>query len=74
MRVVTLVGVLLLAAGFWVIVHGLSYPRQTSVLKVGEFEATYEEQRTIPGWVGGCTIAVGAVCVYAGLRRRRDVP
>lgn len=70
MRVSVLVGVLLLGFGIYVIVRGVSYPSDKSVLKVGEFEATYEEHRAVPTWVGGLAAVAGLALIGMGARKR----
>jgi hypothetical protein len=70
MRPLTLAGLALVAIGGFVLVRGLSFTSQKSVLKVGDFQATVEEQRTVPAWVGGLAVAAGVVLLVGGARRR----
>jgi hypothetical protein len=72
MRLVVLVGVVMLCFGVYILAHGLSYPSEKSVLKMGEFEATMEQQRNVPVWVGGLLTAAGVAVIWAGARRRGD--
>jgi hypothetical protein len=74
MRMMILVGVVLLGVGGFILVHGLSYPSEKSVFKMGEFEATMEQQRNVPAWAGGLVFAAGAVLVALGARRRGEGP
>jgi len=73
-RVLVLVGVVMLGFGVYILVHGMNYPSQKSVLKVGEFEATVEEQHNVPVWVGGLMTAAGLALIWVGAKPRRDVP
>lgn len=70
MRPLIVLGILLIAAGGFVLFHGASYRTDRSVLQVGEFRASVEEERAIPPWVGGAAAAVGLGLVLAGVRRR----
>ncbi len=70
MRLVTLLGVALIAAGAYVIFRGVTYTSRRNVVEVGEFKASVEEQQTIPTWAGALGIAGGLVLVLAGSRRR----
>jgi hypothetical protein len=41
-------------------------------VKIGEFEAKVEEQRTVPVWVGGVVFFAGLGLIGYSLRRRGD--
>ena len=62
-------GLLLLVLGGVVLLHGLSFTSQKSVLKVGDFQASVEEHRTVPPWVGGLLVAGGILLIVGGSRR-----
>lgn len=68
MRVSLVLGILLVAAGTFVAARGFSYTSRESVLKVGQFEATVQEKRTISPWFGVGAIATGLVIILAGRR------
>jgi hypothetical protein len=70
MRPLSLVGILLLAVGAFIVFRGLTYKSRDEVLRVGELEASVEEQRAVPTWVGGAAIVAGIVLVAAGMKRR----
>lgn len=70
MRPATIAGLLLLAVGGFILVRGLNYTADRSVIKVGEFEASLEERRAVPAWAGGLAAAAGLVLLVAGSRRR----
>jgi hypothetical protein len=63
-------GLLLLVLGGVVLLHGLSFTSQKSVLKVGDFQASVEERREVPTWAGALAVAGGLVLLVAGSRRR----
>jgi hypothetical protein len=70
MRSWTIAGVILIAVGLFVILKPPSYSREESVLKLGDLEAKVQQQRTVPGWVGGVLLGAGCVLVVFGARKR----
>lgn len=71
MRPLSLAGLVLLAAGLFVALRGVSYSSHRSDIQVGEFHASLEERRTLPPWIGWTGAALGVALVVAGLRSRR---
>jgi drug/metabolite transporter (DMT)-like permease len=63
-------GILLVALGAFIVLRGLNYGSQRSVLRVGEFQTSVEEQRAIPSWLGVVAIVGGMLLVGAGARKR----
>jgi hypothetical protein len=70
MRPLGIAGLLLLVFGAFVLLRGLSFTSQKSVLKVGDFQASVEERRDVPAWAGALAIAAGIVLLVAGGRGR----
>jgi drug/metabolite transporter (DMT)-like permease len=70
MRYLTILGVMLIAAGLFVILRPPSYSSEQSVLKLGDLEAKVQQQRTVPGWVGGTLLGAGCVLLVLGIRKR----
>jgi hypothetical protein len=70
MRPLTIAGVALLVLGGFVLLRGLSFTSQKSVIKVGDFNASVEERREDPAWLGAVSVAGGIVLLMAGARRR----
>ena len=70
MRPAALAGLVLLAIGGFIMFRGLNYTADRSVIKIGEFEASMEERRSVPAWLGGVVAAAGLVLLVAGSRRR----
>ena len=70
MRPLTLVGLLLVAAGLFVTVRGATYRGDRSVFKVGEIEATIQEERAVPPWAGVVGVVAGVLLILADRRRR----
>ena len=72
MRPQLIVGILLAVLGAFIVFRGVHYGSQRSVIRVGDYQASMEAQRSIPTWVGGVAIVGGALLVGAGLRLRRS--
>lgn len=70
MRYLTVSGAVLVAVGLWVILRPPSYSSEQSVLKLGDLEAKVQQQRTVPGWVGGVLLGAGCVLLVFGVKRR----
>ena len=70
MRPLSLIGIILLALGAFIIFRGASYKSRDEVLRVGDLKASVEEKRAVPTWVGGAAIVAGVVLLAAGMRRR----
>jgi len=71
MRALQILGAVLVAAGLFLIIRPPSYPHQESVFKLGDLEATVQDRRTVPGWVGGVLLGAGCVLVIVGMKRSR---
>ena len=70
MRPLTLVGILLLALGAFILFRGMSYKSRDEVLKVGDLKASVTEKHAVPTWVGGLAIVAGVVLIAGGMKRR----
>jgi hypothetical protein len=69
MRTLQVLGGVLVAAGLFLIIRPPTYPHQESVFKLGDIEATVQDKRTVPGWVGGVLLGAGCVLVIVGLKK-----
>jgi uncharacterized membrane protein len=70
MRPLTLVGILLLALGAFILFRGMSYKSKDEVLKVGDLKASVTEKHAVPTWAGGLAIVAGVVLIAGGMKRR----
>jgi drug/metabolite transporter (DMT)-like permease len=70
MRYLAILGVLLAAAGLFVILRPPSYSSEQSVFKLGDLEAKVQQQRPVPGWIGGTLLGAGCVLLVVGIRKR----
>jgi hypothetical protein len=71
MKLLLVAGVVVAALGALVLTKGISYPMHRSAMRVGGFEASVQEERAIPRWVGIVAVAGGALMIGAGLRGRK---
>jgi uncharacterized membrane protein len=70
MRPISIVGLLLVLLGAFILFRGLSYKSKDEVLKVGDLKASVEEKHAVPTWVGGLAIVAGVVMLAGGMKRR----
>ena len=70
MRASVIAGLVLIAAGIFLILRPPHYSSQQSVFKLGDIEAKVQQERTLPDWVGGIVLGAGVVLLGAGLLKR----
>jgi hypothetical protein len=70
MRAALISGVVLAVVGLFVLLKGVNYTRQESVLKVGGFEAKVRQEHRVPDWVGGLALGAGGVLIGFGVWKR----
>jgi hypothetical protein len=70
MRPLSIVGILLLVVGAFIVFRGATFKDRDEVLRVGDLKASVEERRAVPTWVGGAAIVAGIVLLAAGMKRR----
>ena len=70
MKASMIAGLILIAAGIFLIVRPPHYASEQSVFKLGQLEAKMQQERALPGWVGGVVLGAGIVLLGAGLVKR----
>jgi uncharacterized membrane protein len=70
MRPLSIVGLLLLLLGAFILFRGASYKSKDEVLKVGDLKASVTQKHAVPTWVGGVAIVAGIVLIAGGMKRR----
>lgn len=70
MRGALIAGSVLTLIGLVILIRGLSYTREESVFKLGDFEAKVQQERSVPQWLGGVALGAGIVLVIVGLKKR----
>jgi len=68
---ISIVGIILLVLGAFILFRGLTYKSKDEVLKVGDLKASVEEKHAVPTWVGGVALVAGIVLLAGGVRGRR---
>jgi hypothetical protein len=63
-------GILVAALGIAGFLGKLNFNHDKEVLKVGDLSATVQEEKTVPQWLGGIAVLVGAGLVVAGVARK----
>ena len=63
-------GILIAALGIAGWLGKLNFNHDREVLKVGDLSAKVEEEKTVPQWIGGVAVLVGAGLVVVGAMRR----
>jgi hypothetical protein len=71
MRPLSIVGIVVMALGAFLVFRGATYSSREDVVRIGDFKVTAEERRPVPAWVGGVVIVVGLGLVLAGRGARR---
>lgn len=70
MRASLIASLVLIAAGLFLILRPPHYSSDQSVVKLGGFEARVQQERTLPGWVGGLALGAGVVLLGTALVKR----
>ena len=70
MKATVIAGLVLIAAGLFLILRPPQYAGEQSVFKLGNLEAKMQQERTLPAWVGGAVLGAGIVLLGAGLVKR----
>jgi len=66
-----LLGVALIGVGIAIGLGKLSYPDETSIVKVGGLSATLTRERPIPQWLGAVTALTGLAIGLLATKYRR---
>ena len=63
-------GIIIAALGIAGWMGKLNFSHDKEVLKVGDLSAKVQEEKTVPQWLGGIAVLVGAGLVVAGVARK----
>ena len=70
MRAIQVSGAVLIVIGVWMVIRPPSYSHEESVFKLGDVEAKMQQERQVPGWVGGMALGAGLVLLVVGSKSR----
>jgi hypothetical protein len=70
MKILILIGLIAALFGAYLLTRD-SFGEHRNSVKVGGFEASVQDQREYPKWVGLVALGGGALLIGAGLRRRK---
>lgn len=71
MKATVIAGIILVCLGAFVLLRGASFTTERNVLSVGDaIQVTADERRTVPPWVGGGAMLLGAGLLVAGMRKK----
>ncbi len=70
MRTTLIASLVLIAAGVFLILRPPHYSSEQSVVSLGSFQARVQQERTLPGWVGGVVLGAGVVLLGTALFKR----
>lgn len=65
-----LAGLILVAIGIAAFAGKLNFSQDKEVLKIGDFSATVQQQKTVPQWLGGTGVLVGLGLIVVGAARK----
>jgi hypothetical protein len=63
-------GIIIAALGIAGWMGQLNFNHDKEVLKIGDLSAKVQEEKTVPQWLGGIAVLVGAGLVVVGAMRR----
>ena len=66
-----IIGIILLAAGIWIVAGHASYQDTDTVLQLGSAKLTATHDKGIPQWIGISGIVVGALVAIGGFMRKQ---
>ncbi len=64
------IGLLLVAAGIWVLAGQATYQQTDTLVQVGSAKLTATHDKAVPTWAGVAGIAVGALLAMGGFLRK----
>ena len=64
------VGILIAAFGIAGFLGKLNFNHDKEVLKIGDLSAKVQEEKTVPEWLGGVAVLVGAGLILVGAVRK----
>lgn len=69
MRVISLLGLVLMAIGVYVLVQG-GFTTRKDVVDIGAVKVTADDRHDVPNWAGIAAVVAGGLLVVSGLRKK----
>ncbi|OOG62802.1 hypothetical protein B0E46_11260 [Rhodanobacter sp. B04] len=66
-----IVGIILLAAGIWIVAGHASYQDTDTLLQVGSAKITATHDKGVPQWIGIAGIVIGGLLAVGGFISKR---
>ncbi len=66
-----IIGLILVAAGIWIVVGHASYQDTDTLVQIGSAKVTATHDKGIPQWIGIAGIVVGALLGIGGFMSKR---
>jgi hypothetical protein len=66
-----IIGIIVLAAGIWVVAGHASYQDTDTLVQIGSAKVTATHDKGVPQWVGIGGIVVGALLTLGGFMQKR---
>jgi len=66
-----IVGIILLAAGLWVVFGHAAYQQTDTLVQIGSAKLTATHDKAIPTWAGVAGIVVGVLLALGGIFKKR---
>ncbi len=64
------IGIILVAAGIWVVAGNGSYRDTDTVAQIGSAKLTATHDKAIPSWIGIASIVIGGLVAVGGFARK----
>ena len=68
--VLILIGLVLLAAGVWVVFGNASYQTTDTLVQIGQAKITATHSKAVPMWMGVAGMVVGVVLALGGFLKK----
>ncbi len=69
MRERLIAGIVILCVGAFVLLRGASFTTHRDMVRMGDVKLTATERQSIPPWIGGAAMVLGAALIVAGKRK-----
>ncbi|MFC4763736.1 hypothetical protein [Dyella koreensis] len=68
--ILILVGLILVAAGIWVLSGHANYQQTDTLVQLGSAKITATHDKAVPSWIGMAGVAIGALLAIGGFLKK----